>query len=286
MRRNTGFYPPTVHLLITGLVLIGFFIFYPVSADTSIEVAASYIRKGDDFMAQKMYHEALGQYEIAVENDPYNSMAWNKLGIAHMRTGRYQDAVDSFEKAIAIDPFYSEAWTNLGDSLAMLGRHGEAIGAYNRALGINQNDLYALLKKGISLQETGDSAGAMKIYEDVVSISDQQVRRHPNYAAYDAELWTNKGEALFHLGRYEEAVAAYETALKINPKLERADLGKRNAMDAILLARGNPTPVVTVTEGMGLNPIPKIVPMSWISSIGALMGAAFLVAISLMLKKS
>jgi tetratricopeptide (TPR) repeat protein len=286
MRRKTGFHPSIVHLLITGFVLMGLFISYPVSADTSAEVAASYIRRGDDLMAQKMYHEALDQYQIAVENDPYNSMAWNKLGIAHMRTGRYQDAVDSFEKAIAIDPYYSEAWTNLGDSLAMLGRHNEAIGAYNRALGINQNDLYALLKKGISLQETGDSPGAMKIYEEVVSISDQEVRRHPNYAVYDAELWTNKGEALFHLGRYEEAVTAYETALKINPKLERANLGKRNAMDEILLARGNPTPVVTVTEGTGLNPLPKIVPMSSISSIGALMGAAFLVAIRLMLKKS
>ena len=285
MRRKTGIHRPPVHLLITGLLLIGLLILYPASADTSMEVAASYLRKGDDLMAQKMYHEALAQYDIAVENDPYNGMAWNKLGIAHMRTGRYQDAVISFEQAIAIDPFYSEAWTNLGDSLAMLGRHGEAIGAYNRALGINQKDIYALLKKGISLQESGDSAGAMKIYEDVILLTDQEVRKHPNYAVYDAELWTNRGDALFHLGRYREAVTAYETALEINPKFERAEFGKRNAMDAILFARGNPVPAVNVTEATGFNPLPSLVPLSWISCIGALMGAAFLVAIRLMLRK-
>ena len=286
MRNTSGIRESYTHLLIAGLILTGILFLTPASADTSTEVAASYIAKGDSLMAQKMYHEALGMYDTAVAYDPYNSMAWNKLGIAHMRTGRYQDAVDSFEKAIAIDPFYSEAWTNLGDSLAILGRQNEAIEAYDRALGINQNDIYALLKKGISLQESGDSASAMMIYEDVIRLSDQEVRKHPNYAVYDAELWTNKGEAFSRLGRYEEAVTAYETALKINPKLERAELGRTTAMDAILLARGNPVPVVTVTEEMGFNPVPKIIPISWISSIGALMAAAFLVANRLMLKNS
>jgi tetratricopeptide (TPR) repeat protein len=89
--------------MLTVVVLSSIFLMHPVLADTSVDIAASYIIKGDNFMAQKMYHDALGMYDAAVAYDPYNSMAWNKLGMAHMRTGRYEDAVYSFEKAIAID---------------------------------------------------------------------------------------------------------------------------------------------------------------------------------------
>jgi tetratricopeptide (TPR) repeat protein len=285
MRRKTGVCKSSSHLLMAVLILTSVILLTPVVADTSTEVAASYIMKGDDLMAQKLYHEALEMYDTAVAYDPFNSMGWNKLGIAHMRIGRYEDAVDSFEKAIAIDPFSANAWTNLGDSLAMLERHGEALKAYDRALAINQKDTYALLKKGMSLQESGDSAGAMRVYEDVILLTDQEIRKHPNYAVYDAELWTNRGDALSRLGRYEKAVTAYETALEINPKFERAEAGRTFAMDAILLARGKPTLAENVTEAAGFNPLPTIVPLSWLSAISALIGAAFLVALRPMLKK-
>jgi tetratricopeptide (TPR) repeat protein len=285
MRRKPGICESYPHLLIAVLIISGIILLPPVVADTSAEVAASYIMRGDNLMAQKMYHEALEMYDAAVAYDPFNSMAWNKLGIAHMRTGRYEDAVDSFEKAIAIDPFSANAWTNLGDSLAMLERHSEALKAYDRALGINQKDTYALLRKGMSLQETGDSAGAMRIYEEVIRLTDREIRQHPNYAAYNAEFWTNRGDALSRLGRYEEAVPAYETALEINPKFERAEAGRTYAMDAILLARGKPQPAVNVTETGGFNPLPTIIPLSWLSGISALIGAAFLVVIRPMLKK-
>lgn len=285
MRRKSGACRSRSCLLAAILILSSIILLPPVLADSPAELAASYIIKGDNFMARKMYHEALGMYDAAVANDPFNSIAWNKLGIAHMRTGRYEDAVYSFEKAIALDPLSANAWTNLGDSLAMLGRHEEALKAYDRALGINQKDTYALLKKGMSLQETGDSSGAMKIYEEVIRNADQEIRKHPNYAAFNAELWTNRGDALFRLGRYEEAVTAYETALEINPKFERAESGRTLAMDAILLARGKPLPSADVTESPGFNPLPTHIPLSWLSGISALIGAAILVTIGLGLKK-
>jgi len=237
-------------------------------------------------MVQKMYHEALDEYDTAVALDPYNSIAWNKLGVAHMRTGRYDDAVLAFEKAIDLDPFYSVAWTNLGDSLATLGKHQEAIRAYDRALGINQRDIYALLLKGISLQETGDSTGAMEIYQEVIRMADLEMRKHPNYAGFDAELWTNKGDALSRLGRYEEAVTAYDTALEINPKFERAEQGRTKVMDAILLSRGNPSPDAPVTEENSSQPLPTIVPVSGISIICALVLAAGLTMVRTLRRKS
>ncbi|NYT17436.1 MAG: tetratricopeptide repeat protein [Methanomicrobiales archaeon] len=272
--------------MVAVLILSAVILLPPGSADTPSEIAAAHLRKGDDLMVQKMYHEALDAYDAAVAVDPYNSIAWNKLGTAHMRTGRYEDAVLAFEHAIAIDPYYSEAWTNLGDSLEMLGKPQEAIRAYDRALGINQRDIYALLQKGISLQETGDSTGAMEIYQEVIQLADVEMRKHPNYAGFDAELWTNKGDALSRLGRYEEAVAAYEKALEINPKYERAEQGRTKAMDTILRARGNPVLATPVTDENSSLPLPTIVPVSGISIISALVVAAVLTVIRTLQRKS
>jgi tetratricopeptide (TPR) repeat protein len=251
-------------LLLGFIALLIFPIVVPVSADTATEIAITLVRKGDDLMLQEKYHEALGAYEEAVAIDPYNSLSWNKLGLAHMSTGRYEDAVSAFQRATNIDPFYTEAWNNLGDSLAILDRQQEALDAYDHALRVNQNDLYALLHKGTSLQETGDSAGAMAIYEQIIVLADREMRKHPNYAEYDAEMWAIKGDALFHLGRFEEAVIAYDAALQINPKYELALRGKSKAMDAILLSRGNPvTTAVPEFEGNRVAPLPTALCMPW-----------------------
>ena len=225
----------------------------PVSGNSPSEIAVSYIQKGDVLTLQKEYFGALEAYKAAVASDPYNSIAWNKLGIAHMNTGRYQDAVTAFEKAITIDPSYPEAWNNKGDSFAKLGEYEEAIIAYDQALRLNPNDIHALLKKGTSLQESGAPAEAMRTYQEVIDLAEKEVRKHPDYARFDAKLWADKGEALYRLGRYTEAIEAYSTALSINPKYERALQGKNHAEEEILRARGSPTTPIPVTEGKGVD---------------------------------
>lgn len=252
-------------LLLLGIIaLLLFPLVVPAAADTDSDNAISLVRKGDDLMVQKKYHEALEAYEEAVAIDPYNSISWNKIGLAHMNTGRYEDAVSAFRMATNIDPFYTDAWNNMGDSLAILEKHQEALDAYDHALRVNPNDLYALLHKGISLQETGNSGGAMAIYENVIALADREMRKHPNYAEFDAEIWATKGEALFRLGRFEEAVQAYDAALQINPKYEMALKGKSKAMDAILLSRGEPvTTGIPEIEGSRVAPLPTALPLHW-----------------------
>lgn len=267
-------------LLITAISTLAFFlVLTPVSGDSPSEIAASYIQTGDDLTLRKQYLEALEAYEAAVASDPYNSIAWNKLGIAHMNTGRYQDAVTAFEKALTIDPFYPEAWNNKGDSLAKLGEYEDAITAYDQALRLNPNDLYALLRKGTSLQESGSPAEAMLIYQEVISLAEKEVRKHPDYARFDAKLWANKAEALYRLGRYAEAVDAYSAALAINPKYDRALQGKIHAEEEILRARGSPTTPPPPTEGNGVEIGLTNLPVSFPVLLGALMAAVFLLLV-------
>jgi len=248
----------------------------PVSGNSPAEIATSLLQKGDDLTIRKEYFAALEAYEAAVASDPYNSIAWNKLGIAHMNTGRYQDAVTAFEKAIAIDPSYPEAWNNKGDSYAILGEYEESIIAFDQALRLNPNDHYALLRKGESLQESGSPAEAMILYQEVISLTEKQVRKHPDYARFDAKLWANKGEALYRLGRYPEAAEAYSTALAINPKYERALQGKMFAEEEILRARGSPTTATPTKEESGVPIGLTNISLSFPVLLGVLIVAVFL----------
>ena len=273
MHHSSRIFRLTAVLIIAALSV---FAIVPVTGDSPSEIAASYIQRGDDLTLQKQYHEALEAYESAVASDPYNSIAWNKLGVAHMNTGRYQDAVEAFDRSLTIDPYYQKAWNNKGDALAALGEYEEAVIAYDQALRLNPNDLYALLRKGTSLQESGSPDEALRIYQVVIDLAEKEVRKHPDYARFDAKLWSNKGEALYRLGRYAEAMDAYSTALSINPKYERAVQGMNHAEEEILRARGSPTNPVPVTEGsrvaIGLTNVPLPFPVL----IGVLTAAIFL----------
>lgn len=46
----------------------------------------------------------------------------------------------------------------------------------------------------------------------------------------DADAWNNKGNALYNLGNYNEAIECYDRALKIDPKNADARYNKGSAL--------------------------------------------------------
>ncbi len=245
-----------------------------VSADTPSEISISWVQKGDNYVAQGMYREALNAYDNAIATDPYNSIAWNRKGVALMKSGNDTEAIKAFEKSLELDPYSTEAWDNKGDAYSHLGEYRDAIIAYDHSLAINPNDLYALVRKGINLQDSGNPGEAMKVYEDVIQIAEREVRKHPNDARYDADLWTNKGDALARLGRYFDALDAYETALNINPKHEGALKGKKAVDDLLMQVRGTfPENSIIPPTIIGTDNATPSVPLSPAVSVSALIVA-------------
>lgn len=211
-----------------------------VLADTPAEMAQGLMRRADDLVLQGQYTAAIDLYHEAIELDPYSSQVWNRLGIAQMKVGRFPDAVESFEKALTIDPYYTAAWKNKGDALQAMEKFQAAIDSYDRALAIYATDLYTLYEKGVCLQKMGRPDKAMEIYTEVVRLAEREMRRNPNEARFNAQLWTTKGDALAHLGRYQEALDAYQEAIQINPKMERAVTGMQRVNETLFRARSSP----------------------------------------------
>jgi tetratricopeptide (TPR) repeat protein len=229
----------------------------PVAATTQMEESVAMVQTGNDLMAQGRYGDALIAFDSAIEEDPYSSLAWNGRGIALLKMGAVKGAPEAFKKAVEIDPYYVTAWDNLGDSYTYLGNFSEAINAYDRAVAVNPNDLYARVHKGMCLQELGKPDEAMQLYEDTVRLAEYEVRKHPNDARYDARLWANKGDALYRLGRYQEAMDAYSVALQINPKNEQALNGKKVVETVIRVPSATAGEVPPTLESLTPTPTPS-----------------------------
>jgi tetratricopeptide (TPR) repeat protein len=76
-------------------------------------------------------------------------------------------------------------------------------------------DLLISLKTKEEWLNEGDALCGLKRYEEALAAYDQAIRLDPN----DALTYRRKGNALYGLKRYEEALAAYEQAIHLDPNL-------------------------------------------------------------------
>jgi tetratricopeptide (TPR) repeat protein len=215
-----------------------------VLAESRTGDSATWTQRGDDLYLQARYGDAVDAYNKALEIDPYYSIAWNKRGNALTRLGYYEEAIRNYDKAIELDPYYGQAWDNKGHALYRVGMFNESLNAYNRAIAINPNDLHAMVNKGMNLQKLGRVGEARTVYEDVVKIADKENRRNPNDAKYDSDLWSNKGDALFRLGQFSDALIAYNRSLEINPKNQDVNASRTLLIEAMNTGEGNLSPAL------------------------------------------
>ncbi|NKB58851.1 MAG: tetratricopeptide repeat protein [Alphaproteobacteria bacterium] len=147
----------------------------------------------------------------AAEIDPDNSETHVNLGVALQALGRLAAAVESYRRAVAIEPDYAEAHNNLGVSLRDLGRLDEAVEHYRKALAIRPDYAGAHFNLGTALRSLGQLEAAVVSYRDALAIK-------PDYA----EAYVNMGIAQQYLEQLDAAVESYHTAIEIDPEVGEA----------------------------------------------------------------
>ena len=94
-------------------------------------------RRGDIYMARKMYREAGDIYKEALQLEPDSAKLINKLGISYHQLLMLGSARRQYERAWRVDKTYSQALNNLGTVHHAQGNYGKAISAYKRALKVS-----------------------------------------------------------------------------------------------------------------------------------------------------
>jgi tetratricopeptide (TPR) repeat protein len=184
-----------------------------------------------------------GQYKQGVELarraiavGPPQARVHNLLGQALDRLGEPLEAIKNFDKAIALDPDFAAAHGNRANILVDAGMPQEALKSFDRAIALNPNSAPDLINRGALLEEFGRP-------EDALANYDQAITCDPNFAAVHA----NRASVLKDLGltelargerqsaRFDEAAVAYDRAIKLDPRLHEAYLGR----GLLNLMRGN-----------------------------------------------
>ena len=155
--------------------------------------------------------------------DPNQPKAALNIGVIVRGLGRLDEAVGWFEKAVASRPDYAEAHFNLGLVHQERAELPAAEACFRLAVRYAPGLVEAQLALGRTRRAQGDLPGALAHLER----AEVQAPGLPNLAY-------NKADVLQHLGRREEAIAAFRQAVMENP----LDLRAHRALNQLIFSLG------------------------------------------------
>jgi hypothetical protein len=148
--------------------------------------------------------------------------AHNRLGAREFNRGNVDVALDHFREATRLRPDLAETQNNLGSAVLAKKDTQAAIGHFREALRLSPSIVAIQSNLANALVLDGQIEEACELYADLS-------RRFPQSPAF----LCNWGVTLYRTGRHNEAIAAFQRALEINPDLVDARENLRFATEAV-----------------------------------------------------
>ena len=218
----------------------------PESAWRQFDLALAYLLAGnyDKAIAQADSYQSLTRGDA---NAHESAEAWTIVGIAAADLKQIERSLDAFRHAAILAPGNEEHWLNLTRELMELSRYPDAISAVQDALAANPKSYALHLRLGAAQLAAGHYAEAEKVFRDLVSAGDplptgyvglaQVLLRTGRAEEVAAELANAqqklgpnflisyfRGLAFERMGKPEEAINAFQDALRLNPNNAEAHL--------------------------------------------------------------
>lgn len=164
---------------------------------------AAYVALAQLHVAAGKIPQALSVLDRARAKLPGDTSVAFELGAALERGKHYEDAERVFRRVVADDPNHAQALNYLGYLLADRGeRLQESVGFIKRALEIDPDNPAYL-----------DSLGWAYFKLNQLALAEPQLRKAAANLATNSVIQDHFGDTLFKLGRYDEAVEAWQRAL-------------------------------------------------------------------------
>src|SRR5918999_122416 len=202
-----------------------------------------YLEQGETLASEGLIEEALSRFEQALDAAPENPEVIEAVGRALLNLDRLEEAEASFldaleldpewvaprmglalvalrgdepfkivhhlERAIEADPGHPDAYVELGRYYGFMGESALAKATFERWTNRVPEDADMLINAGLTIFDAADYAEALEFFEKAIEAAADEVQR--------CGAQTFRANALDMLGRYAEAVAAYEEVIEGTP---------------------------------------------------------------------
>ena len=160
-------------------------------------------------------------------------LAMTEGGLTDVTEG-FQKARDDAERAIALDPTLTSAYLVLAKTQINCDWNWDAANtSITKAAALEPGSVEVLRIRSYRARMLGDLDQAIKLQEQVVALDPLR-----------ANSYARLGYLLYAVGRYDEARAALQKALELNPQSSYVHL----TLDKILIAEGNPQQALVEIE--------------------------------------
>ena len=187
----------------------------PAEALTLMRQSVDRLRSADQLanLADMEYRmgqvdNARANLEAALDLDPENFEILSRLAQLEIVDGSVERSAELYEVLVERMPELAEL-SNLGVAYLLLKRYGDAAGMFERALERAPASPQSMLNLADARRLLGEDEAAMDLYEKTVEL----IRQDPDPDV----LLTVEGQALAHLDRHQEAIAAVQKALRLRP---------------------------------------------------------------------
>ena len=158
-----------------------------------------------------LYRDGITFFSYVIARNPEARYAHLNLGNALLRWNRLEESLEPYRVAMEQLPDDYKPHFGAGLALRNLGRLDEAAAAFSRSLELRWWHLRSLTElTGVRLDQ--------QQYEAALQLALRTIDQYPG----NAEAWTNRGIALHHLGRADEALRSLDQALTLDQHQQRA----------------------------------------------------------------
>jgi tetratricopeptide (TPR) repeat protein len=179
----------------------------------------SYVRAADEFYQSGEVEGAVRQYRKALELNPNNVKAHQRLGfLLYQAQGRFAEGMAHSAAALRLDPNNARAHYDLGVALLQQRRPEEAIGHFRAALRGTPEDGGKVYNRadirhnlGMALYLTGD-------FQEAAAQLSEAARLDPDNAGVHYGL----ALVLAALGKIDEPLEHYTRAVQLQPEVDRS----------------------------------------------------------------
>ncbi len=178
------------------------------------------------------FDEAIHELQILVAEQPLREEnPWSRrlIGQAYLAQHKRPEAIEQFGEVLKMTPRDTLARSLLIDALighgvesGTAGRHADAIAAFRQGVALDSNNARLRANLATALIDAGDPVGAATEAQHAIALN-----------SADAVSHDLLGRALALQGRYDEAIAQLNEALRISP----SDATIRHDLERVLAAR-------------------------------------------------